>query len=373
MTDVLMSGAGVAGSALAYWLAENGLRPTVIERSQGMRSSGNPVDVRGPALPVVEAMGIMPRLREAATAATAISLVDASGRQRARLRTTAAKSPGSGRASVEVARSDLAGILYEAARDRAEFLFDDTITRLAQDGDGVEVSFGRTAPRRFDLVVGADGLHSVTRRLAFGPERDHIHHLGLYVATLPLGRPAERPDEVELFNIPGRLASIHPARGEALAAFIFRGPAIPDLDYRDTARHKRIVIDAYAGAGWRVPELIERLHAADDFYFDAVSAVKLPSWSTGRVTLVGDAASCVSLLGDGSSLAIAAARTLAESLGKQHDRRDHTEALRRYELEHRKLVEPKMRNIGAAAGALVPKTRLGLAARNLAAKVLRSI
>jgi 2-polyprenyl-6-methoxyphenol hydroxylase-like FAD-dependent oxidoreductase len=365
MSDVLISGAGVAGPTLAYWLARHGFRPTVVERSQGLRSSGNPVDVRGPAMPVAEAMGIVPRLREAATRTTAMSMVNASGRQVARVRMPAAAGTGP---EVELARSDLAAVLHQAARDHTEFLFDDTITALRQDSDGVEVTFERAAPRRFDLVVGADGLHSTVRRLAFGPESDYVRHVGLYVATLPLGQPADRPDQVLLFNTPGRLASIHPARGNALAAFIFRGPAIPDLDYRDTAQHKQIVVDAYAGAGWRVPRLLDQVRDAEDLYFDAVSKVQLPTWSHGRITLVGDAASCVSLLGDGSSLAMAAAHTLAEALAAD---RDHAEAFRRYETQHRTLVEPKQRNIGRAAAMLVPKTRLGVAARNLAARALR--
>ncbi|WP_034271893.1 FAD-dependent monooxygenase [Actinospica robiniae] len=364
MTDVLISGAGIAGSTLAYWLARNGLRPTVVERAQGMRSSGNPVDVRGPAVPVVEAMGLADRLREAATATTSIGLVDADGRPIARMRTPAARGR---RSEVEVPRSDLAAILYKAASSDAEFLFDDTITSLRPDGDGVEVEFDRAAPRRFDLVVGADGLHSTVRRLAFGAEAAYLHHLGLYVATLALGRPAERGDEVVLFNAPGRLASIHPARGSALAAFIFRGPPIADFDYRDTARHRQIALEAYAGLGWQVPALLDALRTTDDFYFDAVSAVRVPSWSRGRITLVGDAASCVSLLGDGSSLAIAGARTLADALAGHHDVAD---ALRDYERRHRKLVAPKQRNVRMAAGFLVPKTRLGVGTRNLAARVL---
>lgn len=364
MTDVLISGAGVAGNTLAYWLARHGMRPTVVERSQGLRSSGNPVDVRGPAMPVAEAMGIVPRLRDAATAAVAMSLVDASGRQRARVRMPAAAGAGP---EVELPRGDLAAILHEAAVDDAEFLFDDAVTALEQDGDGVDVTFERAGPRRFDLVVGADGLHSTIRRLAFGPEADYVHHAGLHVATLRLGRPAERPDTVLLYNVPGRLASVHPARGDALAAFIFRGPSIPDLDYRDVGRHKQIVIDAYAGAGWRTPELLDQVRIADDLYFDAVSAVRLPGWSRGRVTLVGDAASCVSLLGDGSSLALAGAHTLGEALAAH---RDPSDAFRDYEARHRTRVASKQRNIGRAAAVLVPRTRLGIAVRNLAARVV---
>jgi 2-polyprenyl-6-methoxyphenol hydroxylase-like FAD-dependent oxidoreductase len=361
---VLISGAGIAGPTLAYWLARHGLRPTIVERAQGLRSSGNPVDVRGPALPVAERMGIMPRLREAATTATAMSVVDDRGRQLARVRMPSAGGTG---AEVEIPRGDLATVLFDAARDDAEVLFDDTTVTLAQDGDGVDVTFDRAGPRRFDLVVGADGLHSVTRRAAFGPESEFVEHLGIYVATVPMGEPSDHPHDVLMYNTPGRLVSIHPSRGNALAAFIFRSPAIADFDYRDMAQHKRIVTEAYAGAGWRVPELLDRLAKADDIYFDSVSVVRVPSWARGRVALLGDAASCVSLFGDGSCLAMAGAFTLAEALAATTD---HDTALRRYETVHRRLVQPRQRRVNRAAGLLIPKTRLGIAARNLVARLV---
>jgi 2-polyprenyl-6-methoxyphenol hydroxylase-like FAD-dependent oxidoreductase len=360
MTRVLISGAGVAGPTLAYWLAGHGLAPTVVERSQGLRSSGNPVDVRGPAMPVAEGMGIVPRLREAATHATAMRVVDSAGRLGARVGMPAADR------SIEIPRGSLANVLYEAARDRAEFLFDDTIVALNQDQAGVDVTFDRAAPRRFDLVIGADGLHSNVRRLAFGPEPRFVRHMGVYVATMPLGEPVGHHDEVLMYNTPGRLVSIHPARGEALAAFIFRGPAIDGFDYRDAAQHKRIVTDAYAGVGWRVPELLRTLARTDDLYFDSVSLVNLPTWTNRRVALLGDAASCVSLFGDGSSLAMAGAGTLAAALATD----PFDVALRHYEAEHRKLVAPKQRGIQRAASMLIPKTRLGIAARNLIARAL---
>lgn len=364
MTDILISGAGVAGPTLAFWLARAGFQPTVIERSEKPRSSGNPVDVRGPAVPIVEAMGIMPRIRDAATGATSMAFVNARGRTTARLRMASAAGRGP---EVEVPRSDLAAILHDAVRADAEFVFDDTIKTLIQDEEGVDVTFARTAPRRFDLVIGADGLHSTVRRLAFGPESAYLHHAGLYVATTPLGHAAERPDQVVIHNTPGRLASIHPARGRAIAAFIYRSPQVPGLDYRDSTRHKQLVTDAFDGAGWRVPELLERVRETDDLYFDAVSKVMLPSWTTGRIGLVGDAASCVSLLGDGSSLAIAGAHTLATSLAEHND---HAEAMRAYEQRHRRLVEPRQRHIRAAAAMLVPKSRSALAARTIATKFM---
>jgi 2-polyprenyl-6-methoxyphenol hydroxylase-like FAD-dependent oxidoreductase len=363
---VLISGAGVAGPTLAYWLARHGFQPTVVELSPGLRSSGNPVDVRGPALPVAEEMGIMPRLREAATQVVAMSVVNASGRQVARVGMPATRSAAGSR-EVELPRGDLAAVLYQAARDSAEFLFDDTIATLRQDEHGVDVTFDRAGPRRFDLVIGADGLHSVVRPLAFGPDRDVIRHLGVYVATMPLGGPVDQPHDVLMYNTPGRLVSIHPSRGNALVAFIFRGPAIAGFDHRDTAQHRRIVTAAYPDAGWRVPELIARLQQTEDLYLDSVSQVRLPAWARGRVALLGDAASCVSLFGEGSSLAMAGAFTLAAALAANPA--DHATAFRRYETEHRRLVDPKQRNVGRATALLIPKTRVGITARNLAARI----
>ncbi len=354
---MLISGAGVAGPTLAYWLAQQGFQPTVVERSQGLRSSGNPVDVRGPALAAAERMGIVPRLREAATHPTAMRIVTSAGRLGARIAMPTADR------SIEIPRGSLAAVLYEAARDRAEFLFDDTIVDMSPDADGVDVTFDRAAARRFDLVVSADGLHSTVRRLAFGPESDFVRHLGAYVATMPLGGPADDPDEVLLYNTPGRLLSIHPSRSEALVAFIFRAPA--GFDHRDTAQHRRMVTVAYADAGWRAPELLVRLRDTNDLYFDSVSLVNLPSWHHGRIVLLADAASCVSLFGDGSSLAMAGADTLASALAA--DPLDV--ALRRYEAEHRTLVALKQRGMRRAAGLLIPKTRLGIAARNLTGRL----
>jgi 2-polyprenyl-6-methoxyphenol hydroxylase-like FAD-dependent oxidoreductase len=357
---ILISGAGVAGPTLAYWLARAGCRPTDVERARGERSSGTPVDIRGAALPVVAGMGLGPRLREASTGVTAMRLIDRRGRRRARLRMPAGE--------YEVPRADLATIMYEAARDDAEFIFDDTITEMSADAGGVDVTFERSAPRRFDLVVGADGLHSTTRRLAFGPEERFVHHLGVYVGTLPLG-PVEHAGEALMYNTPGRLISVHPARGRALLAFIFWNPAVPGFDYRDTDQHRRIILDAYRDdTAWQVPSFLSLVRTTDDLYFDSVSKVVLPSWSRGRVTLLGDAAASVSLFGDGSTLAIAGAKTLADALASA----DVPTALRRYEAEHRRRTDPRRRTARLSAALVVPRTRPGIATRNAAARLLLS-
>ncbi|MFG1821441.1 FAD-dependent monooxygenase [Microbispora bryophytorum] len=366
MSTVLISGAGIAGPTLAYWLARHGFRVTVVERGGEPRSSGNPVDVRGPAVTVAERMGVLPRLRRAATGTTGVSFVDAAGRRVGRMDMRAVQRPD----EVEVPRGDLASILHEASRGHVDFRFDDSITTLAQDGHGVDVTFEHAAPRRFDLVIGADGLHSVTRRLTFGqetggPQSDLVRHMGLYVATTPLGGgAAEAGRDILMHNVPGRAVAVHPTSPGAF--FLYRSPAMPGFDHRDTEQHKRMLTEAFAGVSWRAPELLERVSVTDDLYFDSVSQVRLPRWWKGRVALLGDAASCVSLFGDGSTLAMAGAFTLAEALAGTADPET---AFRRYEAAHRRLADPKQRNARQGSALLVPATRGGILARNLATRL----
>ncbi|WP_372664990.1 FAD-dependent monooxygenase [Amycolatopsis kentuckyensis] len=358
---VLISGAGVAGPTLAYWLARAGFRPTVVERAAGLRSSGSPVDVRGPASRVADRMGITAKLREASTAVTSLKFVDDAGRRTGRVAM-------GGDSGIELPRTDLAAILHEAARQDAEFVFHDSITELSQDDGGVDVTFERGAPRRFDLVLGADGLHSGVRRLAFGPEHAFVEHMGVYIATLPLAEPPADRTELVMYNSPGRAVAVHPSRGRGVVAFMFRGAAVPGFDHRDVVLHKQMIAEAYAGAGWRVPELLERVREAEDLYLDSVSRVRMAGWAAGRIALAGDAASCVSLFGDGSTLAMAGAYTLAAELGRTPG--DAAAAFRRYEAAHRKLVEPKQRNVSTAAALLIPATRGGLAVRNFGTRLL---
>ncbi|WP_199565547.1 FAD-dependent monooxygenase [Spongiactinospora rosea] len=358
----LISGAGVGGPTLAYWLARYGFRVTVVERAREPRSSGNPVDVKGPAVGIARRMGVLPRLREAATGNTGVTFVDANGRRTGRLDMRAVQRPG----EIELPRGDLAAILFEAGREQAEFVFDDSIASLGQDERGVEVAFESGTARRFDLVIGADGLHSVTRRLTFGTGL--VHHMGLYVATMPLGGgPGQGSRDILLHNVPGKAVAVCPVPGGEGAFFLYRAPAEPGFDHRDTGLHKRMLARAFAGVSWRAPELLERVGSAADLYFDSVSRVALPRWWQGRVALLGDAASCASLFGDGSTLAMAGAYTLAGELAASPD--DPRAAFQRYESGHRRLADPKQRGVRLAAGLLVPATRHGILARNLALRM----
>jgi 2-polyprenyl-6-methoxyphenol hydroxylase-like FAD-dependent oxidoreductase len=356
---ILVSGAGIAGCTLAWWLGRGGHQVTVVERSAGQRSSGAPIDVEGPALGVVEQMGIRPRLRESATHVDGMTFIGANGRPAVRVDTTALRR-SSGRGDIELPRGDLAAILEEASRAHALFVSGDHVTGIRQDSAGVDVSFERRQAERFELVIGADGLHSGVRRLAFGPESRFVEHQGLYVATLPLPDGEEGRDVV-MFNAPGRSLTIHPSRGRAMAAFIFWAPQ-GEFDPRDDAQHRRLLEQTYASDGWRVPELLQAMRATRELYFDSVSRVRLPSWSNGRVVLAGDAASCVSLFGGGSSLAIAGAHCLAGALAESPA--DLVGALERYEQRQRRLAEPRTKGMSRVALLLVPRSQLTITARN---------
>jgi len=376
---ILVSGAGIAGATVAYWLARSGFAVTLVELASGIRSSGAPVDIRGDALSVVARMGVLDQLREAATTARQTVIIDEHGSPLARLATqnsvgrrspSTASGPGA-LAEIELARPDLARIMLATIADDTQLIDRDSIRSLNEDHGGVDVSFDSGREDRFDLVIGADGVHSRTRSLLFGPEAGYALHLGLYIGGMPVGDLPDVPGDVLHYNLPGRSVTIHPASGIPMIAFIFRSPALPDFDHRDLDQHRRMILERYAHDRWRTPELLGYVRSAPDIYFDAVTRIALRSWSSGRVVLAGDAASAVSLLGDGSTKAIIGAHTLAHELATTLD---HTAAasstsqfasiaFRRYEHQHARRISPAWQ-VRATAGLLVPQTRTGIVVRN---------
>ncbi len=323
--SVLISGASIAGPALAYWLNRAGYRTTVVERAPALRQGGHAVDFRGPAhMGVLEKMGLLDPIRSMQTHASDLAIVDAAGR---RLVTLPAKFMAG---EVEIQRGDLSRILFDATRDATEYVFGDHATSLVEHADGVEVTFAQGAPRRFDLVVGADGLHSGVRALAFGDESRFIRFHGHYVACFNGPNLLGVESASRLYSEPGRAVSVGSARlrAEATTTFIF---ASRPLDYRrhDVAQQKQIVSERYAGMGWETPRLIDAMRGASELYFDAISHVELPTYSRGRVVLLGDAGYGGTLGGQGTGLAIVCAYVLAGELAAALG--DHRAAFARYE------------------------------------------
>jgi 2-polyprenyl-6-methoxyphenol hydroxylase-like FAD-dependent oxidoreductase len=364
---ILISGASIAGPTLAFWLARSGYRPTVIERAPRLRTGGNGVDVRGQAIEVAERMGIMPQIRAAAADVIGVSFVDAADRSVARLDLQAIQRKHTS-GEVEIMRGDLAGILYEATKHNVEYIFGDSIRTLEQDDVGVTVTFEHSDSRRFALVIGADGIHSTLRHLTFGPESQFVRYMGHYGAFADADPALGEERWMTLYNVPGKVAGVYRSgtHAGAKANFMFRRREPLTYDHRDVEHQKRLLSEAFAGVSWRVPELLAGALADPDFGFDALSQVRMPSWSSGRVTLVGDAAYCASpVSGAGAALALIGAYRLAGELAAAAG--DHQLAFRRYEEGHRHTVERVQSNL--FIGLVAPKSRAGIWARNTMARL----
>ncbi|MGW4475023.1 FAD-dependent monooxygenase [Nonomuraea sp. NPDC004354] len=338
MTSVLISGASIAGPALASFLRRHGFTVTVVERAPGLRPGGQAVDVRGAALTVADRMGILSDVRSCRTHMKGMSMLDGEGNELWRSTEVALSSGRLDSDDVELLREDLSRLIHERTHEDVEYVFGDSITSLVQDEHGVHVTFERTAPRVFDLVVGADGLHSNVRRLAFGPEEQFVHHLGTYVAIFSTDNYLGLEDWQTWFNDGTTGGAVYPVRGNTELrvnlGFEAQGPI--EYDYRDVEAQKRLVAEHCAHGGWEVPRLLKAMWDAPDFYFDSMAQVRMDRWSTGRVALLGDAGYCASpLSGQGTSLALVGAYVLADELAKA----GHESAFAAYEARMRPFVE----------------------------------
>ncbi|ATL31158.1 FAD-dependent monooxygenase [Streptomyces formicae] len=366
---VLVSGASIAGPAVAYWLRRYGFAVTVVEKSAALRGGGYPIDVRGTAVEVVRRMGILPRLREAHIDSRRLTFLDADGGTAAVVHPQVAAGGVEGH-DVEVPRGELAEALYGVVRDEAEFLFDDSIETLTEHEHGVDVVFRGGARRTFDLVLGADGLHSHTRKLVFGPERRFHRYLGYCFAIFTMPNTLGLSHEVRIWNTPGRAAALYAVRDSTeLYAFLnFARPEPPYEILRDVDAQRDLVAATFADDGWEIPAMVAALREEADPFFDTVSQVRLPHWSKGRVALLGDAAHAPSFLtGQGSSLALVGAYMLARSLAAH---RDHATAFAAYERDTRGFVELNQSQVGKGDAALFPTTAEALERRNTRLRAL---
>ncbi len=264
---------------------------------------------------------------------------------------------------MEIQRGDLSRILYEHSKASAEYIFGDSITSLIETGDGVEVTFARGQPRRFHLVVGADGLHSKVRALAFGDESAYIAHLGYYVADFTATNDLGLDHTGLIYNIPARCASVSSGRNAAEAdiGFVFASPPLT-YDRHDVEQQKQIVADTFAGVGWEVPRLIAAMWEAPDLYFDAISQIHIDRFSQGRVVLLGDAGYGATVGGLGTGLAIVGAYVLAGELATAGG--DHRAAFTRYEDQIRDYARGCQKTAEGAGPFLAPRTRAAIWRRN---------
>jgi 2-polyprenyl-6-methoxyphenol hydroxylase-like FAD-dependent oxidoreductase len=367
---IAINGAGIAGPALAFWLRRCGHDVLLIELAPQLRRGGYIIDFWGVGYDIVEKMGLIARVRELGYQVGEVRFVDSGGR----------KSGGfsvdvfgrlTGDRFTSVQRSALAATIYEAV-DGVETLFGDSVAAIDDDGERVRISFEHAPPRDVDLLVGADGLHSRVRELAFGPQSHYEVSLGYHVAAFEA--PAYRPrDELVYvsYSAPGRQVSRFAMRDDrTMFLFVFADEHMSGPEPANDAQRKAALHAIFAGLGWECAQILATLDAAGEVYFDRVSQIRMDAWSKGRVALVGDAAACVSLLaGEGTGLAIAESFVLAGEL--QACKGDHAMAFALYQQRLMPFLQHKQRSAAKFATSFAPKTALGLSVRNAVTRLLR--
>jgi 2-polyprenyl-6-methoxyphenol hydroxylase-like FAD-dependent oxidoreductase len=355
--SVLVSGAGIAGPALAYWLHRYGMRATVVERAPGLRRGGQTVDLRGAGRLVAQRMGLERALRAASTGEEGVRFVDGAGRTRAAIGVAAFGGDGV-IAELEILRGELSALLHERTRDDTEYVFGDRVTAMTDDGRWVLASFRHRPDQAFDLVVAADGLRSPIRALAFGATT-RIRPLGLYTAFFTIPRHPGDERWVRSHHAPaGRTVTLRPDNlGTTGALLSFRsGPrGYEDLE---PAEQKLVLRRRFADVGWEAPRVLRELDAAPDLHLEPAAQVHMPHWSNGRVAVVGDAGYCASpISGAGTTLALVGAYVLAGELAAHVDHRD---AFASYERILRPHVQQAQRLAPGAGRLTAPRTATGI-------------
>jgi 2-polyprenyl-6-methoxyphenol hydroxylase-like FAD-dependent oxidoreductase len=360
---VLVTGASIAGPALAYWLVRYGFDVTLVERSPTIRTGGYAIDIRGTAIDVIDRMGILPAVRAEHVATRQVTFLNGQGRQVARVNLEDLALGGAGR-HVELARGALTSQLFELIRSQVKHRFGDAITSLSDGPNGVDVGFKSGASERFDLVVSGEGLHSTTRAMVFGPEASFSRYLGYCFAICELPNKYGLRREAVIYNKPGKAAVLYSTTdGPTLyGLFAHRRPPPSPEEFDDPQRQRNSIARAFADDGWQVPEMIGAMQDAEDFYYDATMQIHMPTWSAGRVAVLGDAAFGPSFFtGQGTSMALVGAYMMAGALAT---RAEPTAAFESYEVATRPYVAANQRLVTNGSTMVAPGSSLALWARN---------
>jgi len=361
---IAICGAGIAGGTLAYWLLRAGHEPFLVERAPALRTGGYVMDFWGHGYTIAERMGILPAVLARGYQVERLDLVDDHGRARGGFAVTAMRELTQGRLTT-LARSDLAAEIFRAPAGRVEILFGDSLARFEETPSGVELELESGARRKVDLLIGADGVHSRVRRLAFGDGFEH--DLGYRIAAFSCQGYRPRDEWVYVMHgAPSREIARFALRDDrTLFLLVFRSALAPEAHPADDAEIRALLRSVFSGMGWESEAILARLDAASDLYYDRVSQVRAPRWSRGRIALVGDAGMAPSpMAGEGAGLAMLEAYVLAGELA-----RDAASGLAAYESKLRDFVDGKQRAAARFASSFAPRTEFGLWLRSRASRL----
>lgn len=360
---VLISGASIAGPALAYWLHRYGFEVTVVERAPALRPGGYSVDIRGAAISVLERMGILDQVRSLDTHMTGVYFVNEQGKIKGKI--SEASIGNQHGMDIEIMRENLGNILFDLTKDKVTYIWGDSITSIHESISGVEVQYINGKPDTFDLIIGADGIHSNVRTLKFGDEDQFKRSLGCYISIFEFENYLNLDHSQMLYTVPGKTVGMYSAndKKEAKGMLVFQSEPLK-YDRYNTEEQKILIKNAFEELkGWETPNLLKKLVNASDFYFDEICQIHMPTWSDGRIALVGDAAYCPSpLSGQGTSMALVGAYVLAGELKAANG--DYNKSFISYEKEMRNFVE-KNQKIGLlTAGGMIEKSNFKILLRN---------
>jgi 2-polyprenyl-6-methoxyphenol hydroxylase-like FAD-dependent oxidoreductase len=366
MVRVLISGGGIAGLTLAYWLHQYGIMLVIIEQAGGIRRDGYAIDFFGTGYDVAERMGLIARLQSRHIPLAYVAYVNGSGKPIARLDISLMRKVMHDK-YMALMHWTLEEALYEALAGDVEVRFGRSLVAVMNSPEEVTVTYDDGTQETFDLVIGADGMHSNTRRLVFGPEEQFARYLGYYVACYAL------PDRYGIghawknYTEPGRLAGAYCSNreGEIITLLLYAS-----ADQGQVAREQKLprLQESFAGMGWITSHLLKDVPDPDVIYLDSVIQIQMPTWHKGRVALVGDACGCPTLIsGQGASIAMGGAYVLAKAL---HEAPDYQEAYHAYERLVRPYVERRQKNARDFAKSFVPKSRFGILAQQVLMKLV---
>jgi len=367
--NILISGAGIAGVSLAFWLKKFGFNPTIIEVSPKLREGGYAIDFMGAGFDVAEKMGIISDLEIADLNISNIAFVGKDNIEKSSMDYQKVKKVLKNRAFT-ILRSDLAKVIYNSLDKETEIIFGDSIKHIEQDEEKVSVMFKSGLTRSFDLLVGADGLHSIVRNLIFGEESQFEKYYGYYTSSFTMNNYSNEGRAFSMFNVPNKQVAVYTISKEKAASFfIFTAPEKLNYEHHDIDKQKQILKNEFMNTGWKCPELLSKIDTTSDFYFDSISQIQIEKWSKGRVSLVGDACYCPSLLsGKGSTLAMVGAYILAGELKLANG--NYKTAYEEYEKLLKPFMEKKQKSAQAFAKSFVPKSNFGIWLRNQVFKLM---